>query len=137
MTARAVTLAFAAAIFAASASPAIPLAPLAGKTHGLQPKLVKRLTSMAAHFGRTVVVTSGCRSRSHNLAVRGAKRSMHLRCAAADVRLKGVPAAKIVAYWRANGGGGTGTYCSGSPPHVDIGPSRSWQYGCRKKGKRR
>lgn len=123
----------AATLAVAAPTEAIPLAPLAGKTNGLHPKLKKRLVSMAGHFGKTVTVTSGCRTRANN---RGAKNSYHLRCMAADVRLAGVSSGRIVKYWRANGGGGTGTYgCS--PPHVDIGPNRHWHWPCRKKGKRR
>lgn len=118
-----------------SPTPAIPLAPLAGKTSGLNPKLVSRLRSMSVHFGTTVVVTSGCRSRKTN---RGVKNSLHLKCLAADVRLNGVSQQRIVAYWRTHGGGGTGTYgCS--PAHVDIGPTRTWHWPCRskkRKGKR-
>lgn len=110
------------------AGEAIPLAPLAGKTSGLNAKLVSRLKGMSVHFGRTVTVTSGCRTRKGN---RGVKNSLHLRCMAADVRLKGISQAQIVAYWR-KGGGGTGTYgCS--PAHVDVGPTRTWHWPCRKR----
>lgn len=122
----------AAAIVIALPVEAVPLAPLAGKTQHLRPELVKRLRGMAGHFGKTVVVTSGCRTRKTN---HGAKNSYHLRCMAADVRMAGVAQGKIIAYWR-KGGGGTGTYCSGSPPHVDIGPTRTWHWGCAGKGKR-
>ncbi len=112
---------------------AIPLAPITGKSAGLHPKLVKRLRSMAGNFGKTVIVTSGCRNSRNN---RGVKNSYHLRCMAADVRISGVGAGRIVKYWRANGGGGTGTYgCS--PPHVDIGPNRHWHWPCKRKGKGR
>jgi len=112
-------------------APAIPLAPLAGKAAGLNPLLVKRLRGMSAHFHKTVVVTSGCRSRRTN---RGAKRSLHLQCKAADVRLAGISQHQIVAYWRRTGGGGTGTYgCS--PAHVDIGPTRTWHWPCKRRRK--
>jgi uncharacterized protein YcbK (DUF882 family) len=122
-----------AALVALVPGEAIPLAPLAGKTSGLHPNLVKRLRAMSGSFGRTIEVTSGCRSRRNN---RGVKNSYHLRCMAADVRIKGVGTAKIVNYWRSNGGGGTGTYgCS--PPHVDIGPTRSWHWPCRGKRHKR
>lgn len=108
---------------------AVPLAPLAGKTSHLQPKLVKRLRGMAGHFGKTILVTSGCRTKGNN---RGVKNSYHLRCMAADVYIKGVSQKKIVSYWRNNGGGGTGTYgCSN--PHVDIGPTRTWHWPCKRK----
>lgn len=114
-------------------TPAVPLAPLAGKYENLQPKLVKRLRGMAGHFGKTVVVTSGCRTRSTN---HGVKNSYHLRCMAADVRVPGVSQGKIVNYWRTSGGGGTGTYgCS--PPHVDIGPTRTWHWPCSRKKRKR
>jgi uncharacterized protein YcbK (DUF882 family) len=120
-------LCLAAALVAVVPGEAIPLAPITGKTAGLHPTLTKRLRSMSANFGRTIEVTSGCRTRSNN---HGVKNSYHLRCMAADVRMQGVATAKIVNYWRVNGGGGTGTYgCS--PPHVDIGPSRSWYWPCR------
>jgi uncharacterized protein YcbK (DUF882 family) len=127
----ALSLPLAATLVVAHPAPAIPLAPFAGHHQNLKPQLVKRLKGMAGHFGKTVVVTSGCRTPATN---RGVKDSYHLRCMAADVRLQGVSAKAIVAYWQKTGGGGTGTYgCS--PPHVDIGPTRTWHWPCKKKRK--
>jgi len=125
------TIALSLPLLAALPTEAIPLAPLAGKTNGLHPKLVKRLKTMAAHFGKTVVVTSGCRNRKNN---HGAKNSYHLKCMAADVKLAGISQKTVVNYWQTNGGGGTGTYgCSN--PHVDVGPTRHWHWPCRKRNK--
>lgn len=114
-------------------TPAIPLVPIAGKTAGLNQKLVKRLRTMSGHFGKTILVTSGCRTRKSN---RGARNSYHLKCMAADVYMKGVGQRQITSYWKLTGGGGTGTYgCSNA--HVDVGPTRTWHWPCRKRKNRR
>ena len=106
-----------------------------GKSRGLNPRLRYLLTKIRLHYGRSVIITSGCRSHRHNRAVGGAKRSMHLRCMAADIKVSGVSKGSLRRYVAGmSGRGGVGTYCGRSIVHLDVGPRRSWYYGC---GKRR
>jgi len=101
---------------------------------GLHPRLSRLLSMVKRHYGRPVSVTSGCRSHRHNRRIGGAKRSMHLRCMAADFRVAGVSKARLRRYvLRLPGVGGVGTYCGRSIIHLDVGPRRSWAHGCRKR----
>ncbi len=103
--------------------------------HGLHPRLSRLLAIVKNHYGRSVSVTSGCRSHKHNRRVGGAKRSMHLRCMAVDFRVAGVSKARLRRYVSGlPGRGGVGIYCGRSIVHLDVGPRRSWVHGC---GKRR
>ena len=52
---------------------------------GLNGRLVALLHTVQRHYGRKVVVVSGCRSRNHNRKIGGARESYHLRCMAADI----------------------------------------------------
>jgi uncharacterized protein YcbK (DUF882 family) len=100
----------------------------------LKPGLVKMLRQIEGHFGRKVVVTSGYRSPSYNRRVRGAKRSQHMFCAAADIQVAGVTKWEIASYVRTlPGRGGVGTYCHTESVHVDIGPERDWNWRCRRR----
>jgi len=47
--------------------------------------LVQRLQRLRDRIGKPLYVNSGCRCPAHNAAVRGAKKSYHLRGMAADV----------------------------------------------------
>jgi len=109
-------------------------AKVVGPTRGLHPRLRKRLNGLSRHYGRTVRLTphGGCRKHGS----RAAPRSYHKRsrgCRAADVRISGVRGRAILAYWKRTGGGGRGAYCGRSFVHVDIGPSRTWYWRCKKK----
>ena len=100
----------------------------------LKPALVRVLKQIERHYGRPVVVTSGYRSPSRNAAARGAKNSLHMYCAAADVQVAGVSKWDLAAYVRTMPGrGGVGTYCHTESVHVDIGPTRDWNWRCRRK----
>ncbi|MFD1329969.1 YcbK family protein [Mycoplana ramosa] len=84
-------------------------------------KLHAVLAHIAAQTGRRPLVTSGHRSG-------GRRGSYHRKCMAADIRIPGVAVNKIIAAARsAPGIGGIGTYCNGIV-HVDVGPSRRWNY---------
>ena len=80
------------------------------------------LAQVAARFG-SVTVNSTCRSKSHNAAVGGASRSMHLTGDAADFRIHG--------NWGAASGfirgmvGGFKHY-GGGLFHIDTGSKRTW-----------
>jgi uncharacterized protein YcbK (DUF882 family) len=100
----------------------------------LKPQLVKILKGIERHYGREVVVTSGFRSPSFNRRVRGAKHSLHMYCAAADIQVQGVSKWALAKYLRGlPGRGGVGTYCHTDSIHVDIGPDRDWNWRCRRR----
>ncbi|RST86515.1 DUF882 domain-containing protein [Aquibium carbonis] len=98
----------------------------------LKPSLVRMLKNVERHFGKKMIVTSGYRDPERNRAVRGARNSMHMYCAAADVQVPGVDKHRLAAYVRAlPGRGGVGTYCHTASVHIDIGPERDWNWRCR------
>jgi uncharacterized protein YcbK (DUF882 family) len=104
----------------------------------LKPQLVKVLKGVERHYGREVVVTSGFRSPSFNRRVRGAKHSLHMYCAAADIQVSGVSKWALAQYLRSlPGRGGVGTYCHTDSIHVDIGPDRDWNWRCSRRQRRR
>ncbi|MEL6920555.1 MAG: D-Ala-D-Ala carboxypeptidase family metallohydrolase, partial [Pseudomonadota bacterium] len=99
----------------------------------LKPALVRVLKQAERKFGKPVVVTSGYRSPRRNANARGAKNSLHMYCAAADVQIAGVSKWELAAYLRSMPGrGGVGTYCHTKSVHVDIGPKRDWNWRCRR-----
>ncbi len=104
----------------------------------LKPQLVKALKAVERHYGRAIVVTSGFRSPSFNRRVRGAKNSLHMYCAAADVQIDGVSKWALAQYLRSiPGRGGVGTYCHTNSIHIDIGPNRDWNWRCSRGKKRK
>jgi hypothetical protein len=103
----------------------------AGKTSGLNGRLIVVLRHIESHFGRELTVTSGCRSHAHNRHIGGAKESYHLRCLAADIRIEGISKAQVARYADGLAGrGGVGSYCHDASIHVDVGPRRNWYWGC-------
>lgn len=99
----------------------------------LKPALVKTLRQIERHYGKRVVVTSGYRSPSHNRRVRGARKSLHMACAAADIQISGVGKWELARYARTMAGrGGVGTYCHTESVHIDVGPERDWNWRCRR-----
>lgn len=100
----------------------------------LRPALVRKLRAIESRFGRKVVITSGYRSPAHNRKVRGARNSMHMHCAAADIHVPGVSKWDVARFVRAMPGrGGVGTYCHTDIVHVDVGPERDWNWRCRRR----
>jgi len=98
----------------------------------LKPQLVAMLKTMERHFRRPVMVTSGYRSPSYNRKVNGARKSLHMICAAADIQIDGVSKWEMARFARSMPGrGGVGTYCHTSSVHVDIGPERDWNWKCK------
>ena len=97
-------------------------------------ELVTMLRQIERKFGKKVIVTSGFRSPSHNKRVNGAKASMHMACKAADLHVPGTDGKQVAAFVRAlPGRGGVGTYCHTAAIHVDVGPKRDWNWGCRRR----
>lgn len=107
-------------------------------TKCLKPELVRQLRLIERHYGKRVVVTSGYRSPSHNKRVRGAKKSLHMTCAAADIQIAGVGKWELARYARTMPGrGGVGTYCHTESVHIDVGPERDWNWRCRSAKKKK
>lgn len=104
----------------------------------LKPSLVRVLKKVERHYGKRVVVTSGYRSPSYNRRARGARNSLHMYCAAADIQVDGITKWELARYLRSMPGrGGVGTYCHTNSVHVDVGPERDWNWRCRRSKKRR
>jgi uncharacterized protein YcbK (DUF882 family) len=100
----------------------------------LKPSLVRVLKTIEQRYGRKLVVTSGYRSRLRNIRARGAKNSLHMYCAAADIQVPGVSKWELATFARAMPGrGGVGTYCHTDSVHVDVGPERDWNWRCRRR----
>ncbi|WP_309084845.1 YcbK family protein [Chelativorans sp.] len=100
-----------------------------------KPRLVHVLKTIERRFGKRVVVTSGYRSPAYNRRVRGAPRSQHMNCAAADIVVEGVSKWELARFARSlPGRGGVGTYCHTNAVHVDVGPERDWNWRCGRRG---
>ncbi len=105
---------------------------------GLSGRLVVVLNQVERHFGRKVIVVSGCRSRAHNRRIGGARESYHLRCMAADIIIPGIGKYTLWRYLLNHPArGGLGTYCRSAFVHVDTGPRREWAWGCGRKYKKK
>ncbi len=92
------------------------------------------LNTVAWHYGKRVHIQSGYRSKHYNRRVGGARRSFHVSCKAVDIQVSGVNKYKLAKYLKSLAGrGGIGTYCNSSTVHIDVGPKRSWHYGCGRK----
>lgn len=99
----------------------------------LRPQLVAILKTIERRFNKPVIITSGYRSPAYNQKVNGAKRSMHMSCAAADIQVPDTNKWDVAKFVRAlPNRGGVGTYCHQSI-HVDVGPKRDWNWSCSAK----
>lgn len=95
--------------------------------------LMNAIAVIKKKYGRAVIIDSAYRSPSHNRAVRGAKRSLHMRCAALDLAVPGINKEALFAFAGTIPGiGGRGIYNSGYI-HIDTGPRRTWDWRRRKK----
>lgn len=100
----------------------------------LKPQLVSMIKRLEKHYRKPVIITSGYRSPKHNRAARGAKRSLHMSCSAADLQIPGVSKWEIARHVRSwPSRGGVGTYCHTKSVHIDIGPERDWNWRCRRR----
>ena len=100
----------------------------------LKPSLVRVLKTIEQRYGKKLIVTSGYRSRLRNIRARGAKNSLHMYCAAADIQVPGVGKWELANFARSMPGrGGVGTYCHTESVHVDVGPERDWNWRCRRR----
>lgn len=92
------------------------------------------LNKVRARYGTTAIVSSGYRSRNQNRRVGGARRSMHVQCKAADIRVPGVNKYQLARFLKTIPSvGGVGTYGCNGAVHVDVGPKRQWHWRCRRR----
>ncbi len=95
-------------------------------------RLKKLLAKVSAHYGRSLVITSGYRSHRHNRRIGGARRSQHVHCKAADFYIPGVNKYSLARYLKKlPGRGGVGTYSGNRTVHLDVGPRRTWHWGSK------
>jgi Peptidase M15 len=93
------------------------------------PDLLTILKDIQAHFGRPIEVQSGYRSPTHNKRVGGARKSLHMRGRAADIRVQGVSGARLLTFLRSHPRvGGIGYFMAGGFIHIDDGRKRTWRY---------
>jgi len=105
---------------------------LNGTKHPISLKLLELIDHIQDHFhARIIQVISGYRSPEYNANLhrrskRVAQHSLHMSGLAMDIRLAGVPTAKLGRYARSLRAGGVGVYPNSSFVHVDVGPVRTW-----------
>lgn len=104
-----------------------------GDVSPIDPKLFDQLHALATCAGCTphFEIISGYRSPATNEKLRQgssgvARRSLHMDGKAIDVRLGGVPTAKLRDLALALGGGGVGYYAKSNFVHLDTGRVRTW-----------
>ena len=104
-----------------------------GEVHAIDPRLLDTLHALgAACGGGTFEIISGYRSPKTNAMLRRtggggvAQRSLHMDGRAIDVRLAGVPTARLRAAAVALGRGGVGYYPGSDFVHLDTGAVRAW-----------
>ena len=83
-------------------------------------KLCYILEAIRAHFGKSVIITSGYRTPEHNAKVGGATKSQHMLGLAADIKITGVNPSDIASYARTlmPTYGGIGIYSAFT--HIDV-----------------
>ncbi|WFU48974.1 D-Ala-D-Ala carboxypeptidase family metallohydrolase [Sinorhizobium terangae] len=100
------------------------------ETGCFRPELLEMLKTVERHYGQKVMVTSGLRA----IKVNRKRQSLHTRCEAADIQVKGVNKWELASFLRSiPGRGGVGTYCHTESVHIDIGPERDWNWRCRRR----
>jgi hypothetical protein len=90
----------------------------------LNTKLRGVLASVSSLYG-PLTVNSTCRSKAHNAAVGGARRSQHLTGDAADFRMRG-NWGPVLSFLRSLGVVGGLKHYGGGLFHIDTGPRRTW-----------
>ncbi len=104
-----------------------------GEPGHLDPRLIESALAAAADLGATrVEIISAYRSPKFNDALakkarRVAAESRHTRGQALDLRLEGIPATRLAAWFWEHFEGGVGTYVGDDFVHIDVGPKRRWR----------
>jgi len=87
-------------------------------------RLAHELETIRHQLGdRAIIITSGFRTKMHNLAIGGAPKSQHLYGNAADIEVAGMMPRQVqeaLKHWK----GGLGSYPAWT--HVDLGIRRRW-----------
>lgn len=89
-------------------------------------KLVKILDNIREHFGKPLIITSGCRCIEHNLKVGGVQGSRHTLGKAADFYIEGISVDILLSYCRQLVANGTIRYTytnntnMNGAVHIDI-----------------
>lgn len=104
-----------------------------GEVHPIDPALLDILAGVRGRLGSAEPfhVISGYRSRATNEMLRRtrggqARNSLHIQGKAVDIRLPGVPLARLRDAGLALGRGGVGYYPSSDFVHLDTGRVRRW-----------
>lgn len=107
--------------------------PLNGEIKPIDPKLLDLLYELHAKVGADApfTVVCGYRSPKTNAALRArsravAEHSLHMEGKAVDIKIAGVPLAKLHKAALEMKAGGVGYYPKSGFIHVDVGPVRSW-----------
>lgn len=100
--------------------------------HHISLKLIELMDHIQDHFGdKDVHIISGYRSPEYNARLRRrsrrvAKRSLHTRGMAMDIRMPGVSTRNLGSFARSLETGGVGIYHGSRFVHVDVGPVKNW-----------
>jgi len=104
-----------------------------GEVHSMAPNLLDLAVALLDRLEvrETVQIISGYRSPQSNAALHAASsgvatRSLHIEGTALDIRLAGVPLARLRDVAWSLQGGGVGYYPSSDFVHVDVGRVRHW-----------
>lgn len=92
----------------------------------IKTEAMDKLQSLRNRLGKPLIVRSGYRSPSHNLAVGGAPASKHMQGTAFDIAMSNHDPVAFAEAARAVGFLGFGTYPRSGFMHIDLGPVRSW-----------
>jgi uncharacterized protein YcbK (DUF882 family) len=93
---------------------------------------------MLNRSGSVIQILCGYRTKETNDALRksgttnAAEHSEHIEANALDIRVPGIPAAKLRDAALSLGAGGVGYYPKGQFVHVDTGPTRTWTFAPRR-----
>jgi len=83
-------------------------------------KVCKLAQEIRQHFGKPVKINSGYRCKAYNKAISGAAVSQHMFGKALDIRINGVPPAKIAAWMDATYPHKYGRGLYHSFAHIDV-----------------
>ena len=89
-------------------------------------EMVDILQEIRNHFGKAVTVNSGYRCKTHNKAVGGVSKSLHLYGMAADIKVEGVTPLEVAKYAESIGVKGIGLYEWGC--HIDSRTKKGFWY---------
>lgn len=83
-------------------------------------RLVELLQKIRDHFGKSVRITSGYRTKIYNAKIGGVANSYHVKGMAADIVVSDVSAKRVAQYAEVIGGCGVGWYEAKRFTHIDT-----------------